>query len=90
MSSRSRRDVGAHLQGGLRDGLSLEMAADVVWIMNLPEIYLLCIRDRGWPSEGLEYRLADALRCLLLPANAQTAAGWSRGDPTPTRVDAAL
>jgi AcrR family transcriptional regulator len=54
-------------KGGLRADLSPEMAADVIWVMNSPEFYVLCIRDRGWTPETFEGWLADAWKRLLLP-----------------------
>jgi AcrR family transcriptional regulator len=53
--------------GGVRDGLSNEMAGDVIWIMTSVEFYLLCIRERGWTPEYFEQWLADGLQRLLLP-----------------------
>lgn len=58
-------DVAA--KGGLRDGLSLDMAADVIWITNSPEFFLLCVRDQGWSPELFEHWLADAWKRLPLP-----------------------
>ena len=52
---------------GLRADLSPEMAADVIWVMNSSEFYLLCVRDRGWTPETFERWLADAWKRLLLP-----------------------
>lgn len=54
-------------KGGLRDGLTIETAADVIWVMNSPEFYLLCVRERGWSPEFFEQWLADAWKALLLP-----------------------
>ena len=54
-------------KGGLRADLSPEMAADVIWVMNSPEFYVLCVRDRGWSPETFEAWLADAWKRLLLP-----------------------
>jgi len=64
-------DVAA--KGGLRADLSVETAADVIWVMNASEFYLLCVRDRGWTPEFFEQWLADAWKRLLLPPTAQTA-----------------
>jgi hypothetical protein len=60
-------------KGGLRGGLSVDMAADVIWVMNSPEFFLLCVRDRGWSPELFEHWLADTWKRLLLPAEAATA-----------------
>lgn len=54
--------------GGLRDGISVELAGDVIWAMNSPQFYLLYVRDRGWTPEFFEQWLADAWKRLLLPA----------------------
>lgn len=52
--------------GGLRPGLTLEEAADVIWATNSPEFYLLLVRERGWAPERFEHWLADTWRRLLL------------------------
>lgn len=52
--------------GGLRDDLSVNEAADMVWAMNSPELYLLLTRDRGWSPRRFERWLADAWCRLLL------------------------
>ena len=52
-------------KGGLREGVSLEMAADVIWVMNSPEFFLLCVRGRGWAPEDFEEWLADAWKRLV-------------------------
>ncbi|HEV3266010.1 MAG TPA: TetR family transcriptional regulator [Acidimicrobiales bacterium] len=52
--------------GGLRDDLSVNEAADTVWAMNSPELYLLLTGDRGWSPHHFERWLADAWCRLLL------------------------
>jgi AcrR family transcriptional regulator len=52
--------------GGLRDDLSVNQAADVVWAMNSPELYLLLTMERGWSPRRFERWLADAWCRLLL------------------------
>lgn len=59
-------------KGGLRAALSIDRAADVIWIMNSPEFYLLCVRDRGWSPELFESWLTDAWKRLLLPQDLTT------------------
>ncbi len=54
--------------GGLREGISVELAGDVIWAMNSPQFYLLYVRDRGWTPEFFEHWLADTWKRLLLPA----------------------
>ena len=52
--------------GCLRPGLSIDLAADVVWATNSPEFYSLLVRGRGWNGDMLEGWLADAWQRLLL------------------------
>jgi len=52
--------------GGLRTDLSPEDVADVIWVTNSPEFYLLLVRERGWAPERFEQWLADAWGRLLL------------------------
>lgn len=51
----------------LRDGLTLEQAADVVWATNSPEFYTLLVTERGWTPDMLETFLAETWVRLLLP-----------------------
>ena len=52
--------------GGLRAGLSADLAADVVWATNSPEFYRLLVHGRGWTGDMFERWLADAWQRLLL------------------------
>jgi AcrR family transcriptional regulator len=52
--------------GGLRTGLSVNEAADVVWAMNSSELYLLLTAERGWSPRRFERWLADSWCRLLL------------------------
>jgi AcrR family transcriptional regulator len=52
--------------GGLRDGLTVDRIADVIWAMNGPELYTLLVSERGWSAAELEAWLADAWARLLL------------------------
>lgn len=52
--------------GVLRTGLSVDVAADVVWATNSPEFYGLLVRGRGWSGDKVEDWLADAWQRLLL------------------------
>jgi AcrR family transcriptional regulator len=52
--------------GQLKHGLSVEMAADILWSMNSPEYYLLLVEQRGWKPETLEQWLSEAWCRLLL------------------------
>lgn len=59
------RDIEA--AGGLREGLSVDAAADTVWVMNSSEIYALLIGDRGWSPQQYEQWLAATWKQLILP-----------------------
>ena len=52
--------------GGLRAGLSVNEAADVVWALNSSELYLLLTTERGWSPRRFERWLSDAWCRLLL------------------------
>lgn len=51
----------------LRDGLTREAAADIVWATNGPELYLLLVEGRGWSSKQFEAFLVDLWTRMLLP-----------------------
>lgn len=53
--------------GGLRAGLSIDEAADIIWATNSSELYVLLTVERAWPPERYERWLADAWCRLLLP-----------------------
>ena len=59
--SRDLRD-----SGGLRPGLSVDQAADVIWAMNSSEMYVLFTVERGWSPRRYETWLAQAWCRLLL------------------------
>ncbi len=54
--------------GGLRAGLSIDEAADVIWATNSAELYVLLTVERGWPPDRYERWLADTWCRLLLPS----------------------
>ena len=58
------RDLGD--AGRVRKGLSIDEAADVVWVTNSPELYVMLTSERGWSPERYERWLADAWCRLLL------------------------
>ncbi len=57
--------------GGLRAGLSIDEAADVIWATNSSELYVLLTVERGWSPERYERWLADTWCRLLLPDTRQ-------------------
>ena len=52
--------------GSLREDMSREEAADVIWATNSPELYLLLVHERGWEPDHYADWLADAWQRLLL------------------------
>jgi AcrR family transcriptional regulator len=50
---------------GAREGVSAEHAADLLFGLLSPELYLLLVRDRGWPPEQWERWIYDTLRPQL-------------------------
>jgi AcrR family transcriptional regulator len=53
--------------GHLRDELTVERAAELMWTYTAPELYELLVRKRGWPPERFGAFVADALIAALLP-----------------------
>jgi AcrR family transcriptional regulator len=53
--------------GGLRPGMTVEEAADLVWATNAPEFSLLLVEERGWTPEQFGARLAELWTRMLLP-----------------------
>jgi AcrR family transcriptional regulator len=53
--------------GPLRIGLNETRAAELIWAMTSPELYLLFNRDRGWTDEQYTQWLTETLVRLLLP-----------------------
>ena len=52
--------------GGLRDGLQLDAAADILYAVGSPQTYRLLVVDRGWTAERFERWYRDTLERLLL------------------------
>jgi AcrR family transcriptional regulator len=53
--------------GGLREGVSVKEAADVIWVTNAPEFFLLLVHERRWDPDRFESWLAATWIRLLLP-----------------------
>ncbi len=51
----------------LRPGLDDAQAAEIVWTIASPEVFILLTTDRGWSRERYAAWLGDALARLLLP-----------------------
>jgi AcrR family transcriptional regulator len=54
---------------GLRRGLSVDDATDVLWTLNHPDTWLLLHHERGWSPERFERWLLDSIERLLLKAD---------------------
>lgn len=52
--------------GPLRDGLDLEAAADVVWILNDPGLYHQLVLEQGWSPAAFCTWLAETMQNQLL------------------------
>ena len=52
--------------GQMREDISDDDAADIVWSMSAAEYYLLLVAERGWTPTRFGDHLADAWRRLLL------------------------
>jgi AcrR family transcriptional regulator len=55
-----------HVAGGLRAGLTVEEAADVIWTTASSDVYALFVVQRHWTRQRFERWLADTWRRLLL------------------------
>jgi AcrR family transcriptional regulator len=61
-----RRLVGSLGGDGLRDGLTIDEAADIVWATASSELFVLMTEERGWTLERYEAFLVDTWHRLLL------------------------
>jgi AcrR family transcriptional regulator len=52
--------------GGLREGLGVDLGAEIVWTIASPEVYHLLTIDRTWSKERFSEWLGDTLTRLLL------------------------
>jgi AcrR family transcriptional regulator len=66
---RVMRLLATHLAaiGGLRPGVSVDAAADLLWLLNASDVYLLLVRERGWSPDAFEQWLAETWTRLLVP-----------------------
>jgi AcrR family transcriptional regulator len=53
-------------RAALREGLDPDRAADILWTLNNPTVYLLLVDGRGWAPDEYESWLADTLIAQLL------------------------
>ncbi len=52
--------------GALREGISIDEAADVIWATNSSEFYTLLVHQRDWDADRFEHWLATTWTRLLL------------------------
>jgi AcrR family transcriptional regulator len=55
-----------HRRKGLKPGLSVDRAADILWTLNHPHVYLLLLESRDWTPEQYESWLGDITSSQLL------------------------
>jgi len=57
---------GLEAKGALRPGLDVARAADILWTLNHPDVWLLLVRNRGWTPAAYEEWFGDAACAQLL------------------------
>lgn len=55
-----------HRNNGLRQGLGVERATDILWTLNHPDVWMLLVGARGWPPSAYETWLAETSCAQLL------------------------
>jgi hypothetical protein len=53
-------------KGALRDGLDVDRATDLLWMLNHPDVWLLLVGRRGWSPAEWEQWFAETSREQLL------------------------
>jgi AcrR family transcriptional regulator len=53
-------------KGALRPGLDVAGAADILWTLNHPDVWLLLVGERGWSADRFERWLAETTCAQLL------------------------
>ncbi len=68
--ARNMRNFAADLRaaGGLRDDLTDDDVADIIWSMNAVEYWVLLVHECGWTTDHFQQWLTDAWTRLLLAA----------------------
>lgn len=71
----AERSVGARnligllvARGPLREGLTVDAACDLMWVLNDPGLYHLLVNRRGWPVERFETWLTETMQGQFLPS----------------------
>jgi hypothetical protein len=55
-------------RGFLRHGVSVKLAADVMWMLTAPEVYELLVVRRGWSPARFGDFITSTMVATLLPA----------------------
>jgi AcrR family transcriptional regulator len=55
-----------HAHKGLRPGLDVTRAADILWTLNHPDLWQLLVGERGWTPEQYEQWFGDTVCSQLL------------------------
>jgi hypothetical protein len=55
-----------HEKNALRPGLDVDRAADILWLINNPDVWQLLVVRRGWTPEQYEQWCGDILCSQLL------------------------
>ena len=58
--------AGMHKRRGLKKGLDVADATDILWTLNHPDVWLLLVYERGWSPERFEQWFVDAVTAQLL------------------------
>lgn len=58
-------------KNALRPDLDVTRAADILWTLNHPDLWLLLVGERGWTPEAYEQWFGDIACSQLLGANSQ-------------------
>lgn len=70
--------------GGLRHGLTVKRAAEIMWTYSSPELYDLLVLQRGWPLKHYGTFIADAMIAALLES--ASAPSLAEGLTDPQRI----
>ena len=71
---RSLAEILAAKRDGLRPGMTVERAADVIFTLASPEVYLLLTAERGWsPEQWQDWVTAAIAQAVLRQARPASA-----------------
>jgi AcrR family transcriptional regulator len=61
-----------HKKGVLKAGLDVDRGADILWMLNNPDVWQLLVGERGWTPEQHEQWLFETARAQLLRDDPKT------------------